>query len=234
MIGRSQSCADLGSWLSGSGAGLEDPARWAGVVIALLGAAAANPDATAHTISRVWGYVLDRGRRFRGWLARFMPFLRRDGVMHAGSAHVNLSDGVGVLHARGITPMVSSSTVEEKIEVLDKRTLRLHDEVGELQVRLGKSEGKLRQEIASTASELRHEIAQTRTAIEELNQQSIRSDASALPIIVLGVVISGMSPDARSVPMWLGLLVLFVLGAISVWRGVRIFSAWRAGRRAIL
>lgn len=230
MIEREQSCEDFGSWLLGSGAALEDPARWLGVLIALLGAAVANPDATAHGIRTLRQHLLGIGRRVRGWLARFLPSLRHDAVIHTASGNVNLTGGFVTAHARGFTPLGRDATVEEKIEALDKRTVRLDREVGELQVLLDKSKGELRKEIASTASELRREIAQTREAIEELDRQTIHSDASALPIIVLGVVLSGLSPDADAIPMWLGLLVLAVCAVTAVVLSGRILSAWRVRR----
>lgn len=230
MIERGQSCDDFGSWLVDGGAALEHPARWLGVLIALLGAALANPDATAHGIRSLQQHLLGMARRVWGWLARFLPFLRRAAVIHTASGNVNLTSRVMTSHARGIAPLVRDATVEEKIEALDKRTVRLDREVGELQVQLDKSNGELRKEIASTASDLRREIAQTREAIEELDRQTIHSDASALPIIVLGVVLSGLSPDAAAVPMWLGLLVLAVCTATAVVLSWRILSAWRARR----
>lgn len=230
MIERTPSCEGFGSWLFGSGASLEDPARWAGVIIAILGAAVANPDATAHGISTLRGHVLDRARRVRAQLARYLPFLRRDVVIHVDDAILNLTGGGVAAFTGGLGPLARDATVEEKLEELDKRTIRLHDEVGELRVRLGKSMDELRQEIASTASELRREIAQTRGDIKDLQRAAIHSDARALPIIVLGVVLSGLSPDADSVTMWFGLLVLVGVVAASVVGSWRIFADWRAGR----
>lgn len=223
-------CEDFVSWLSGSGAALEDPARWAGVLIAFLGALVANPDATAHRFRMLRRQIQNGWSHVQGRLARWFPRLRRDAVMHTGSAHLNLGGGGVSAFARGFTPLVKDATAAEKIEALDKRTLRLHDEIGELQAQLRKSRSELRGEIASTASDLRREIAQTREAIEELDRQTIHSDASALPVIVLGVVLSGLSADADAVPMWGGLLVLTVFTVISVALSWQIFSALRPGR----
>lgn len=230
MIERTPSCAGFGSWLVGSAASLEDRARWAGIVIAILGAAVANPDATAHGISTLRGHVLDRARRVRGQLSRFLPFLRRDVVVQVDDAALILGGGGVSAFTGGLGPLVRDATVQEKLEELDKRTIRLHDEVGDLRVRLGKSADDLRQEIASTASELRGEIAQTRGDIKDLQRAAIHSDARALPIIVLGVVLSGLSPDADSVTMWFGLLVLVGVVAAAVVGSWRIFADWCPNR----
>ena len=153
--------------------------------------------------------------------------------MHTGSAHLNLGGGVATGHARGLTPLARDATVEEKIEALDGRTIRLHKEIGELEGRLRKSDREVRREIASVASELRHEIHQTQASVDELSRQTIHADAGALPVIVLGVVLSGMSPDADLVPMWLGLIVLLGVIGVSVRISWGIFSTWRAERSRV-
>lgn len=213
----------LCSWLFGSGAALENPARWVGMVIAVLGAAVVNPDATAHGVSR-WR------RRVHVGLARFLPWFRREGVMHTLTGNVNLTSNVEALLARGLTPLTDGATVEEKVGELDRRTLHLHEEVGELQAQLHESDRKLRSAIASVGSELRQEIAQAQASVETLDRQTIHADASALPVVVVGVVLSGLSSDAAAVPMWGGMLVLTVLTWISVKHSWKIFSDWRAGQ----
>lgn len=230
MIVSRPNCEGFVSWLSGSGEALENPARWAGILIAILGALVVNPEATAHGISTVQSYVLDRARRVRARLARYLPFLRRDVSIHVDDAVLNLSGGGVSAFRGGLGPLARDATIEEKIQALDERTIRLHDEVEALRVRLDKSEGELRDEIAASASELRREIAQTQGDLKDLQRSAVQSDAKALPIIVLGVVLSGLSQDADSLPMWFALLVLLGAVAASVVMSWRIFADWRAGR----
>lgn len=215
-------CEEFGSWLFGSGAALEGPARWLGMVIALLGAAVANPDATAHGVSTGW-------RRVQAGLARVLPCFRRPGVMHTASGNVSVTSNVSAMLARGIAPLVEGATVDEKVEQLDSRTRRLHEELGELQAQLKESDRELRSEIASAASELRQAIGQTRASVDTLDRETMHADASALPIIVVGVVLSGLSSDADSASMWFGLLVLVVVAVWSFRKSWRIFVDWRAG-----
>lgn len=206
---------------------LEDLARWLGVVIAVVGALLANPDATAHGWATFVSHVRRGMRRSRGLLARFIPSLRRDATIHAAAGTASALSAVGSVSARVLRGWGPDATLDQRIDVLDARTLSLDKEVGDLAVQLNQVEGRLKAELADTMRVLRGEADEMRKSVEKFRRELVRSDATALPIIVVGVALSGLSPDAARVPMWLGLTALIAAVALTGWFAVRIIQSAR-------
>lgn len=115
------------------------PTRWLGVLVTLLGALVINPAATAHYAQGIAYQAVAATNRARGFLARFIPALRRDTQVHAVTAHATPNFGFTAT-ARGITGWSELASADEKLRMLDERTRRLHDEVGELQSDLRSTE----------------------------------------------------------------------------------------------
>lgn len=192
-------------------------------MIAVLGALAANPDATAHGWNTFWGRVQQGARRSRGYLARFIPALRKNATVHGVSATLNAISAVSSLSVRGIVGWSPGATLDQQIAVLDARTLSLDKELGELGQTVSQMDTRMRAELTDAVRVLRGEAGNIWKALEELRLDIVHSDASALPIIVVGVALSGLAPDAASVPMWLGLLALVAAVGLTGCLGLRIF-----------
>jgi hypothetical protein len=219
--------------MTGSAASLEDPTRWLGVAIAVAGALLANPDATSHGWTSFSARVLEAGRRTRGVLARFIPGLRRDPTVQAIAARVNAVAPTATASSRGIVGWGPGASIDQRIELLDERTRALDKEVAELDQAIRETEKRLRAERVRVVEELRRETEAVRKDVEALRLEILQSDASALPIIVAGVALSGLAPDAPNVPLWLGCLVLVAAVAVAGWVGSKIaanYSRQRAPR----
>jgi hypothetical protein len=208
--------------MTGSAAALENPARWLGVVIAVLGALAANPDATAHGWNTFWGQVQQGARRSRGFLARFIPALRKSVTVHGVSGGASIVLGSSSLSARGIVGWGPDATLDQQIAMLDARTRSLDKELGALGTTVSQMETRMRAELADAVRVLRDEAGNIGKAVEKLRLDIVHSDASALPIIVVGFALSGLAPDAKNVPMWLGLLALVAAVCLTGWLSLRI------------
>lgn len=207
-----------------SAQGLIDLTRWLGLGIAVLGAILANPEATAHA----WGKFHERVNRVRGFLARFLPFLRRHGKVLATNAQGWATGAFNVTSsARGIVGWGPDASVEHKLDLLDQRTLALHREVGQLQADLTQMEARLKGQLAEAVESLRGEASEMRAAVDAFRKETVRTDASALPLIVLGVVISGIAPDAARVQVWFWVLVLLLATFWACRRASEIVHEWR-------
>jgi hypothetical protein len=204
--------------MTGSAAALEDPTRWLGVVITLLGALVINPSATDHYMRGVADQGVAGARQARGYLARYIPALRRDAEVHAVTAAVSTSWGNVTGTARGIVGWSVTATTDEKLALLDLRSRRLHDEIGDLQADLRNTEKRLSREHAEAVAALRHEDSELREALETFQQESVRADASALPVIVVGVVLGGLADDASGFPMWVWSLGLVLVSGYAIRR----------------
>ena len=192
-------------------------------MIAVLGALVANPEATAHGWNTFWGQVEQAARSAVGFLARFIPALRKNATVHAVSGTLDAVVGVASLSGRGIVGWGPGDTLDQQIAVLDARTRSLDQELGELGQTVSQMDTRMRAELADAVRVLRGEAGNIRKSIEELRLDIVHSDASALPIIVVGVALSGLAPDAASVPMWLGLLALVAAVGLTGWFSLRIF-----------
>lgn len=71
---------------------------------------------------------------------------------------------------------------------------------------------------------LRNEAREIREALHAFQQESVQSNASALPVIVVGVVLGGLADDAPEFQVWAWLLFLVVLCGYAVRRS---WVIWR-------
>lgn len=209
-----------------SAAVLEDPARWIGLLIAVAGAISANPDATSHAWQSFRKWMRRVRGKTRGFLARYIPWLRKNVYIHVNSAMGAASAGTVKVTGRGLVGWGENSTVDEKFQILDDRTRALHMEVGEVQQSLSKTEKELRAALDEAAADLRREASEIRQAVDTLRSEIVHSDARALPVIVAGLVLTGLSPDAESVSLWFGWLVLLGVMAFAGTLGWRIWRDW--------
>lgn len=211
---------------------LEGPARWIGLGIAIIGALLANPEASLQAAQASLRWLRKVGTRGRSILARVIPALRRDGTVEAARATLNVRMPTWTGSARGFTPLSKGATIDDQITFLDERTRRLHEEVGELQRDLKSAERRLRQQLDEFANGTVQETEAVRQSIENLRTDIVRSDASALPIIVAGLALSGFAPDIASFQVWSGVLIIAVFVAVAVRSGWYIVQSRRGGNSA--
>lgn len=214
--------------MTASAAALEDPTRWLGVVVTLLGAAVINPAATEHFVRGLLGQVASAGGKARQFLARFIPWFRQDATVAPGTMGMAGFKGRLEAHARGFVGLAPGATFEEKLDALDARTQVLHAEVGELQKGLRITEKQLKQDLSDAVDRLRSEAHEIRRALDEFRHETVQSSASALPVIVVGVVLAGLAPDAARSPIWLWSLGLIGSCAYAIRRSWRILRESRA------
>lgn len=203
--------------MTGTAANLEDPARWLGIVIAAIGALLTNPDATAHGWTSVSAHITQGASRARGVMARFIPALRKSGTVHPVAGTADTLAVVDAVSARPLLGWNLGAPIDERIAILDQRTRSLEHEMGAFRQTLSDTENQLRADLTATVQDLRDESEAIRQSIDALRLDMVHSDARALPVIVVGVALSGLAPDAARVPMWLGLLVLLVALGLTTW-----------------
>lgn len=205
---------------------LESVTRWVGLMIALAGALVANPDATARLAlgSRdgLWGAAL----RTRGLLARFIPSLRQGGTVQAVAGNLAAAASEVSASARGFVGWGPEATVEHKLDMLLQRTLALDTEVAEIRAAISRAEHQHRADLVEAVDNARRESDAIRQSVEDLRADMVHSDASALPIVVVGLLLSGAAPDLARLPMWLGVSILLTLVVLAGFLGWVIVRQW--------
>jgi DNA-binding CsgD family transcriptional regulator len=138
--------------VTGDAAGLEDLMRWLGIAVTIVGALVINPAATLHFARGILDTIRRLGRRAGAFLTRYLPWLRRDATIRVGRASEVGLAGSGTMSARGIVGWGPDATADQKLDLLDARTRRLHEEIRELQLALRKAEKGLRRELLVTVA----------------------------------------------------------------------------------
>lgn len=207
---------------------LSDVNRWVGVVIAVVGAVVVAPTGTRLLLESNWEWLRHRGNQVRVQLARFLPFLRR-------KVSTQVASSMGIASTFGVT-LTASSRAWRPMAPVDERIEALHQHITEVEGRLNEVSQQLRQEtsergrvVAELEATLKAEMAELRRLLKEQERQSARIDARGLPIIALGIVLSGIPDEFASIPYGIGWLAPVLGSAAAMAAGMR---AWREAHPA--
>lgn len=219
--------------MTADAAGLSDFTRWLGVAIAFVGALLANPEATEHAALQARDWVVTRWGRARAWLARYLPRLRRHYQIDVNSGVVIASAPMARVTAEGHTSWAVAASTEDKLEFLLGQVHSLSKSLGEVRHELGETEGRLKAQMIEAVESLRGETEDVRQALNAFRKDVVRGDASALPIIVIGVILSGVAEDARRAQLWVWWLLLIGLTALAVRFAWAVVCEWRRRRAEV-
>lgn len=208
---------------------LSDVNRWVGVGIAVVGAVVVAPSGTRLLVRSAWVWLRRQGARTRGQLARFLPFLRRDLNVQGVTASIGVGlGGVGTLTVSG-RAWHPTASVDERIEALHQHITEVEGRLNEVSQQLSQETSKRERALAELEAGLSAETAKLRRLLEEQEHRAARVDARGLPVIALGIVLSGIPDQLASIPYGIG-WVAPVLGiAAAVAAGV---PAWREAHPA--
>lgn len=194
---------------------LADITRYIGVSVAFVGAVVVSPAGTALLVRSLAAQVRRRAEVVRGRLGKWIPWFRRTHTLEVHDAAHGHSAGSLSLSGtgRGWQPDASP---EEKIE-------RLRQWFEELATRLQKTEQGIREErdarsqaISEVTAELRAVSETLQAEIAASETRSAMTDARALPVVGLGVVLSGIPEVFASLPVVLWGLVMAASVVIAV------------------
>lgn len=183
-----------------------------GVVMSLAGSAAVAPRA----LPQLGKIVKHDVEQLRGFLARFLPFLRRSVVIEAHSANASLT-GVSSLRASGWAVLAPGElTLEQRIDVLEKRANQLYTQLQGLESRLDTTAAELRQAIADVKAEARQTYAELKARLDLAEKQQTEINARAFPLVGFGIVISSLAgPMADHLPASLDLAFVVLPAAFA-------------------
>jgi len=106
-----------------------------------------------------------------------------------------------------------------QIEALWERSSELHREVGELDRKLRSSVDAVRADFQRTVSELRRETSLLEANLQRVEESILRTDASAVPFVLLGVVVLAFAPEIGNLPLpiWVGAISALIATAFVLW-----------------
>ncbi|PYI69801.1 hypothetical protein CVV68_01455 [Arthrobacter livingstonensis] len=201
--------------------------QWLGIGLAIIAAFSASPQGTsmmARSLSRGLGRSV---KRLREILARFLPFLRRSVTVHAAVARATLNaSGTLGSHAESWVP---TATVEEKIEALRQLLSETRDQLRKLDERLDAEATRLRSDIATSEQRILEKLDDLRAQIARQNKDAAAIDARSLPVIAVGILLTGAPEDLARCQFPINWLLTLGATAFSVWL---LCSIWLSYRRA--
>ena len=202
--------------------GFADVVRYVGLVIALVGTFVASPAGVAHTLARIRAGA-NRMRRSAG---RWIRALREEPSAPI-TCEVRASLPPLSVAARGVVGWTEDASTKAKFEMLNDRTLALDREMGEVHRRIHTEVARINVEIERVKAESIAADALLGERMEKAEQDAARLDARALPVIVGGLLVSGMTPEISALPRGLALLVLLAALVLSAQRSWAIVRDWR-------
>lgn len=162
------------------------------------------PSGTRVLVRSAWVWLRRQGARTRGQLARFLPFLRRDLNVQGVTASIGVGlGGVGTLTVSG-RAWHPTASVDERIEALHQHITEVEGQLIEVSQQLSQETSKRERALAELEAGLRAETAELRRLLEEQEHRAARVDARGLPVIALGIVLSGIPDQLASIPYGIG------------------------------
>lgn len=204
--------------------GVDDAIRWLGVCIAMVGALVASPTATAHAWRQTHAAVRLSANRARGRLARWVPWLRRNASLQGEAAAASASGltGAVTVSASGIVGWSEGAPIDARVEVLDARTRALFRDLAGLRADLATVQEGMAARVAAVESAVHRLEAGMREALVAAERRAVDVDARALPLVVVGVAVSGLAEDASRSSAWAW--TLSIATAVGVAWAVRVAS----------
>ena len=188
--------------------------RWAGVAMAIVGSVVAAPSGGLLIVQQTAAGVRSVSR----WLAGKLPF-RRHAVPAPGLVHGQAGIGVRFdIRAEGLAIPGAATPTEEQLEMLWKEISRLHRKIGDVTEDARRRHSELAGSLQSAASELQTAHQDLRSRWEEEKRRSVHIDARGLPLIGLGILMTGV-PDGLAAWDWFGWLVTAVAVILTLWLG---------------
>lgn len=157
-----------------------------GAVVAGLGLVVVAPYELGALLPRMGAWLLHHGRQARGWLARWLPFLRRNAVFSGGGAAAGAFGLAGSAIAR--VGLSAEGDVADQLTVLRHALASVYGELDGLR----DEQSKLRAELTTRLDALTAEVSQLRQAIQEQQVQQRELNGQGLPLAAVGLLLSAV------------------------------------------
>ncbi len=199
--------------------------KWLGIAIAIVAAFSASPRGSWQMAASSARWIARRISAGLHFLARFLPFLRREVTIPVGTATGTLHVHVGAIgEAEVWTP---SASVEEKIEALRGLVSETRQKVHELSARVDAEAKLLRSEIAESEQHLLQGMADLRAQVDRANQDAATIDARSLPVIAVGILFAGAPEELARMWFPVNWMVTVAAASISAYFIVKIWAGYR-------
>jgi len=208
---------------------LVDVTRCVGVAVALLGSLVVAPGGVRHLVSTWTGWSGRQRRRVRRQAARFLPFLREHATVSARAVAASAGIAVSAEVAGSITVWKPNAPVDERIELLRGRILELEGMIRGAEFAIRQESNDRRSQVAALENAFAEEVNKLRQLIDEHHEQAAAIDGRGLPLIGMGILLSGIPDILARAPYGFG----WSFPALGVLSALTVVHGWlRSKRRA--
>ena len=206
-------------------------ARWFGVLIAIVGAVIVAPAGAQRLAKDAQRWAEDAAKWSRATLARLIRWLRRPDT--AGPKTVASATTIPTPTVTTITEKVwpESGDLADKVEALRQRVDELHSMVNKLRADHDKRLDEVSAELHATTAELRDAVDAVHRRQDKAEYLAAQIDAHGLPVIVWGIVLTGI-PDGPLRWWWWGWFGWLLIVAGVAWTALAIRHAFLRRRSA--
>lgn len=202
--------------------------RWLGVAITLVGAFIVSPAATVALIGRWQRRTVRALRRAEDAARRIVRRRRTIRITVQDTAHLSGGGTATVFATGSASGQAHDYSVEGRLHRLEQRATAAEARLAQVSSQADADRAALREELGKVAEEHRAGTAEVHARLDHTEAQAVELDAAALPVVALGVFVSGLAPDAHRLPVVLWVLIL--AGAVTA--ALRGVLGARSRRRA--
>lgn len=123
------------------------------------------------------------------------------------------------------------ASVDAKFDLVRRRLDELDSRISEVQRDMKTRERDVDKRLAAQARHSAQSIDALRAEISARFEESTDMDSRAIPVIAVGLLLSGIAPDAEKFQSWAWLVVLVGSSAFAFVWVVRIWLTWVRTRR---
>lgn len=193
---------------------LEQLVRYVGILVSIVGALVVSPSVTARAVGDFGAWVSSRTLR----LARYLGLAGPPSV-HRGSGVSGLSRMTGTAFGYAPVAFAEDATVDAKVEHLRERLSDLAATMSCAQAEAQRRNGEQERAIAAVRDEVQSALGDLASRLTAAERSATTAAGRALPVVGVGVVLSGASPELGSRTLPAGLLMA----------GASLYAAWAAG-----
>jgi uncharacterized coiled-coil protein SlyX len=199
---------------------VEAVTRWVGVTITLVGAFIVSPAGTVALLGRWRGQTVEALRHAEDAVRRLVRRPRTLRITGQSGIASAFGTGTGTLTVTGTAiGYAPDLSVEGRLDRLEQRAADAEARITKVSTQAAAERAQLIEELGNVAEEQRAGTAELHARLDHAERQAVEVDAAALPVVALGVLVSGLSPDAHRLPLVLWALLLVAAVTLTL-RGV--------------
>lgn len=216
--------------LHDAGPTLADGIRWSGIIVACAGALVAAPGGVARIRDGIMDTAWKLWRRLLGQLARVLPWLGKDANVPPATARGSVRIPTPRISGRGWV-WNENDPDAQKIDALRRQILELWEELSRAQQQARAGTEALRTELMRDLAALRADHHAVIQQHEQEKRQDAQIDARGLPLVALGIVLTGV-PDGLAARPWIGWPATAVALLLTIWLAAWPCAVWLAHKIA--